>query len=281
MKTKILSAVLTIAAIIPLRMSATPRSQETETLTIMSFNIRFGLAEDGKNSWKHRRTATISMIEDLAPDVIGMQEAFSFQINYISENFPDYGWVGKSRLDRKDAEHPVVFYNKRKIKLIDWGNFWLSDTPQHPSLGWDAAFERNATWLLLKDRKSGGKFFLVNTHLDHVGKTARQQGLEMLLATIGKMNTEDLPVVLTGDLNAEDCDPAIGVLCGKMLDARKTAKDSDDMGTYNGWGNSNTSIDYIWYSGFRRCIAYETVQKEYGNIEYISDHYPIKAVLEF
>ena len=229
MKTKILSAVLTIAAIIPLRMSATLRSQETETLTIMSFNIRFGLAEDGKNSWEHRRTATISMIEDLAPDVIGMQEAFSFQINYISENFPDYGWVGKSRLDRKDAEHPVVFYNKRKIKLIDWGNFWLSDTPQHPSLG----------------------------------------------------NTEDLPVVLTGDLNAEDCDPAIGVLCGKMLDARKTAKASDDLETYNGWGKSSASIDYIWYSGFRRCIEYKTVHKEYGNTEYISDHYPIKAVLEF
>ena len=272
---------LVFTTLVPLSASDMSRSSETDTLSVVSFNIRFGPAEDGGNSWKHRKTATLCMIEDLAPDLIGLQEAFSFQTDYISENFPDYGHVGTSRLGGKDAEHPVVFYDKRKIELLDWGNFWLSDTPEKPSVGWDAAFERNATWLLLKKKWSGKRFFLVNTHLDHVGKAARQKGLEMILSKIREMNTEGLPVVLTGDLNAEPHDPAIGVLCGKMLDARKTALSSDSQATYNGWGNSATSIDYIWYSGFRKCVEYRTVQKGYDNVRYISDHYPIKAVLVF
>lgn len=213
MKTKIISAVLATAAAVGLPSPVHSKDNAgNETLTVISFNIRFGLAEDGENAWVHRKEATIDMIEKNSPDIIGMQEAFSFQIDYIADNCPGYGWVGKSRLDDKDAEHPVVFYDKRRFQLIDWGNFWLSDTPDRPSLGWDAAFERNVTWLVLKDRKSA---------------------------------------VIT-----------------------------DDFTTYNGWGNASESIDYIWYTGFTGCKEYKTVREQFGNIRYISDHYPIKAVLK-
>ena len=281
MRILISAALLSITSFIALVSPAKCNNRGNGSLTVISFNIRFGTADDGENSWEYRKTATLEMLDALSPDIIGLQEAFSFQIEYISENYPAYGWVGKSRLGEKDAEHPAVFYNRHRFKLIKWGKFWLSDTPQCPSLGWDAAFERNATWLLLKDRKSGERFFCINTHLDHVGKTARLRGLEAILFSIREMNTEGLPVVLTGDLNAEACDPAIGTLCGKMLDTRLTALDTDSLATYNGWGKSRSSIDYIWYSGFKGCTEYRTIQEQYGDAEYISDHYPIKAVFVF
>lgn len=281
MKKALLYTLLMAAATLSHPSVAKSGDKNKQPVTVISFNIRFGLADDGENSWEHRKEATINMLDEYSPDIIGMQEAYSFQIEYIKENCPGYECVGKSRLDTRDAEHPVVFYDKRRFQLIDWGNFWLSDTPDRPSLGWDAAFERNATWLLMKDRKSRKKLFVVNTHLDHVGSTARKKGLEMILSEIRKLNKEGLPVILTGDLNAQETDPALGVLCGRMLDARKSAVTTDDFTTYNGWGNASESIDYIWYTGFTGCKEYKTVREQFGNVRYISDHYPIKAVLKF
>lgn len=248
----------------------------------MSYNIRYGSAEDGPNSWDIRKPATVSMIKDQAPDVMGVQEAFSFQIEYITENCPDYGFVGISRLDPKDAETPAIFYDRTSVELLDWGNFWLSETPDRVSFGWDAACERNATWALMRHRKSGREFYFVNTHLDHVGKTARAEGLKTVLAKIGEMNGKGLPVVLTGDFNTSADDPSLDVLDGKMHDARYSASGSTDaLNTYNGWGNSSTAIDYIFFDGFRKCMAYKTIQKEYDGVEFISDHYPIRAELKF
>lgn len=253
-----------------------------KSLTVMSYNIRYGSAEDGPNSWDIRKPATVSMIKDQAPDVMGVQEAFSFQIEYITENCPDYGFVGISRLDPKDAETPAIFYDRTSVELLDWGNFWLSETPDRVSFGWDAACERNATWALMRHRKTGKKFYFVNTHLDHVGKTARAEGLKTVLAKIGEMNGKGLPVVLTGDFNTSADDPSLDVLDGKMHDARYSASGSTDaLNTYNGWGNSSTAIDYIFFDGFRKCMAYKTIQKEYDGVEFISDHYPIRAELKF
>ena len=282
MMKKVLAFVLAIFPTLFFSVSEAKPHSGNKSLTVMSYNIRYGSAEDGPNSWDIRKPATISMIKDQAPDVMGVQEAFSFQIAYILEKCPDYGCVGISRLDPKDAEHPAVFYDKTTVELLDWGNFWLSETPDRVSFGWDAACERNATWALMRHRKSGREFYFVNTHLDHVGETARAEGLKMVLARIGEMNGKGLPVVLTGDFNTTADDPALDVLDGKMLDARYSAvKSSDALTTYNGWGNSSTAIDYIFFNGFRRCLTYKTIQKQYDNAEFISDHYPIKAVLTF
>lgn len=278
---RIFIAFVSMITILPV-MATGKTSRETKSFTVMSYNIRYGTASDGDNSWENRRHATISMLEDHAPDILGVQEAFSFQISYMLDNLKEYGCVGASRLgEETDAEHPAVFYNKNKIKLIEWGNFWLSGTPDRPSLGWDAACERNVTWLLVRDRKSGKKFFFVNTHLDHVGKEARKAGLEMILTNIGQMNPEQLPVVLTGDFNMDASDPAMKALDGRMSDARKAAEATDCLNTYNGWGNGRTAIDFIFFSGFRHCKEYRTIQDKYDGIKYISDHYPIKAILSF
>lgn len=282
MMKKVIAFVLAIFPALFFSVSEAKPHSGNKSLTVMSYNIRYGSAEDGPNSWDIRKPATVSMIKDQAPDVMGVQEAFSFQIEYITENCPDYGFVGISRLDPKDAETPAIFYDRTSVELLDWGNFWLSETPDRVSFGWDAACERNATWALMRHRKSGREFYFVNTHLDHVGKTARAEGLEMVTETIASMNTEGLPVILTGDFNALADDPAIKALEGRMLNARYAAKESSDAyGTYNGWGGSNTAIDYIFFTGFRKCTVYETVRKQYDGVEYISDHYPVKAVLVF
>lgn len=132
---------------------------------------------------------------------------------------------------------------------------------------------------LVRDKKSGRKFFFVNTHLDHVGKTARKESLEMILSRIEEMNPEELPVVLAGDFNMREDDPAMDALDGKMSDARRAAESTDDLHTYNGWGDSRNAIDFIFFSGFKVCTEYRTIQDSYDGISYISDHYPIKATL--
>ena len=155
-----------LAVIAPLAVNA--------QVNIMSFNIRYGTAPDGTNSWRYRAGAVLKMIEDQAPDVIGMQEALNEQVRFLDEFTNGYDWVGVGRDDgRKDGEYMAIFYNKKRISLLKWGTFWLSETPDKPSLGWDAACRRTATWAFMKDKKTGRKFLMVNTHLDHVGEQAR------------------------------------------------------------------------------------------------------------
>ena len=251
-------------------------------ITVMSYNIRTGGAQDGTNSWQFRYPATALMIEDQKPDVFGVQEAMPYQLLFIDESCRDYDYVGVGREDgRKKGEHVAVFYNKKTMSLLKWGTFWLSETPDEPTKGWDAACKRSTTWALLKSKDSGRKFYFINTHLDHKGKTARAEGLALILTKMSEINKDGLPVVLVGDFNAEVTDPAIAVLDGTMKNARKIAADTDSAGTFNGWGKSSSIIDHIFYSGFSSCTEYETVTKPYAERKFISDHYPVKAVLVF
>ena len=143
-----------------------------------------------------------------------------------------------------------IFYNKKTVKLIKWGTYWLSETPDKPSMGWDAACKRTATWALMQHKASGKKFYYVNTHLDHVGKEARQKGLELIVERIASMNPEGYP---------------------------------DEGITYNAWGKTENAavIDHIYFSGFSSCPVFEVVTKPYMERKFISDHFPVRAVLVF
>ena len=253
-----------------------------DTLSVISFNIRMGEGKDGTNSWQFRCPATIYMLRDKQPDIFGLQEAYDYQVLFIRENMLDYKSVGVGREDGKhEGEHMSIFYNKKKISLLKWGTFWLSETPEKPSMGWDAACFRTATWALMKDKRSGHKFYYVNTHLDHVGKTAQKEGLALIVERIREINPEGFPMVLTGDFNVESNDPVLTDLNKMMKDARVTAERTDSLNSFNGWGKSSSIIDYIYYSGFSSCPKFETVQKKYGDFPFISDHYPVRAVLIF
>ena len=253
---------------------------ETTRLSVISYNIRQGVADDGDNSWEKRRPATLDMLEDKRPDIFGVQEAFDFQIEYITSNLPEYKSIGVGRDNGKDeGEHMSIFYNTEVIKLIEWGTFWLSETPEQPSMGWDAACRRTATWALIE--KAGHRFYYVNTHLDHVGKEAQKNGLALIVDRIDDINPDGFPMILTGDFNVTPDDPVLDDLETMMLNARDNAGKTDGLGTFNGWGNSDSIIDYIWYSGFSSCDEFETIRQQYGDVPYISDHYPVRAVLTF
>ena len=273
-----------LAALVAFPQFAAAQKNESEGLKVMSYNIRYGSAEDGTNSWKYRWPATVEMLNEVKPDVFGVQEALDFQVEFVSEMVRDYKGYGVGREDGKhDGEHMAIFWNKKTVKMMKSGTFWLSETPEKPSMGWDAACYRTATWALMKDKKTGKKFYFVNTHLDHEGEEAQKNGLKLIVDRIASINPEGYPMVLTGDFNITPDNPGLVDLDKIMTSTRKIAKKTDSKGTFNGWRKDRPGpvIDYIYVSGFSEVSEYETITKEFAKKPFISDHYPIMSVLKF
>lgn len=282
---KLISIIIAAALLIPAAVQAKKNgSEETPELKVMSYNVRMGVAKDGTNSWQHRCPATIEMLNAQKPDVFGVQEAFDFQIAFIEEFANDYKSVGVGRDDGKTkGEYMSIFWNKKRVKLLKWGTFWLSETPDVPSKGWDAHCRRTATWALMKDKKTGKKFYFVNTHLDHKGTQAQANGLKLIVDRIDSINPEGYPMVLTGDFNIKPNNPALVDLDSRMQSTRKIAAKTDNHNTFNGWSTAKTDavIDYIYVSGFSACPEYKTVIEKYADKPFVSDHYPVYARLIF
>lgn len=267
-------------------------------IRVMSYNVRYGQAKDGSNSWEYRCVATPAMLYDIRPVVFGTQEALTEQIEYIVTKCPCYKAVGVGRDDGADGgEHMSVFYNTDSLKLLKWGNYWLSETPDRPSKGWDAACRRTATWTLLEQKSTGKRFYFVNTHLDHIGREARVKGIRLVYDKIQAMNKEGYPMVLTGDFNIRPDDECLTDINTLMKPARFFAEDADKRGSFNGFGKFGESksapkldgapqkdllpIDYIYYCGFSKCTKFRVVTQTYAEVPYISDHYPVWADIEF
>ncbi|MBO4595498.1 MAG: endonuclease/exonuclease/phosphatase family protein [Bacteroidales bacterium] len=249
-------------------------------IKVMSFNVRNSSAQDGDNAWEMRRSATPAMIADQNPDVFGVQEALPDQEAYILEQCPKYKCYGIGRNDGIEGERMDVFYNTERIELVEKGTWWLSETPDVPSTGWDAKYPRTATWALLKDLKFGKEFYLVNTHLDHKGAQARRNGLAMVVDKIREMNP-DVPLILMGDFNVEPGDSCLVDVDRLLLSARVCAKHSDDTPSFNGFRGPEKTIDYIYFSGFKGADDFAVVKKEYDGKPFISDHYPIVTTLKY
>lgn len=254
-----------------------------DTLKVMSYNVRNSKAKDGENAWEERKAATPAMLDAVNPDIFGVQEAYPNQVSWITENCSRYVSFGVGREDGVDqGEHMSIFYNSEAIEMIEGGTYWLSETPDTVSKGWDAACKRTATWALLRDKDSDRKFYFVNTHLDHKGIEARRKGLALIVDKIGEMNAEGLPMVLTGDFNVEPADSALIELNQIMKSARVEAKNSDERASFNGFGLlDQTVIDYIYYSGFAECTDFKVICDSFAGKPYVSDHYPIVSTLVY
>ena len=269
------------AALLPLTLGAA-KPKGPAQISVISYNIRMGEADDGTNSWQYRYPTSAMMIDDQRPDIFGLQEAYDYQVKYLKEYVKGYKCVGVGREDGKhEGEHMSIFYNTSTVKLVKWGTFWLSETPEVPSMGWDAACKRTATWALLRHKASGKLFYYVNTHLDHVGEEAQRKGLELIVDRIAQINPEGYPMVLTGDFNVTPDNPVLSGLDARMRSARRDAVKTDGRGTYHGWGKTSSVIDHIYFSGFSSCPVFEVVTKAYDNRNFISDHYPVRALLVF
>lgn len=280
---KIFTPILCAAVLLSsMTFEAAAKKSSQDEVKVISYNIRVINSKDGENEWKYRAAASDAMIKDYAPDIFGLQEAMPGHLEYLNKALPKYASIGVGREDGvSKGEHMSIYYNTKTIRLEKWGTYWLSETPDVPSKGWDAACKRTATWALLTVKSTGKQFYYVNTHLDHRGAVAQQKGLDLIVSRIAEMNPEGLPMILTGDFNVETDSPVLAELNTRMLDARKTAEKTDSRATFNGWGSRAIVIDFIYYSGFSSCPEYETIVRQYEGVPYISDHYPIMARLKF
>lgn len=256
-------------------------SQGPDTVQVMSYNIRLSLVDDGENHWNIRKPASIIMIDSLKPDVLGVQESVKEQVDYLVEHLPAYARVGVAREDGDSiGEFSAIFYLKDKYEVMQNGTFWLSETPDVPSFGWDAAHMRIVTWGKFRNRKTGRTFFAFNTHFDHRGEVARRESAHLLVQKIGELTLGAPVVFVTGDFNAEVSDPLFEPVKAHFLDARKEAPVTDTLSTYNGWGTYDRApIDHIFYRG-AQALSYRTVTDHFG-VPYVSDHYPVLAVFEY
>ncbi len=253
----------------------------------MTYNIRLELASDGANSWPNRRAAVASMIRYYAPDLVGLQEVLPQQRSAITADLPDYTFVGAPRDDGKvKGEASPIGFRHARYKLLASGTFWLSPTPNVPSKGWDAAFPRVATWARLTDR-AGLRLLVVNTHLDHIGQTARLEGARLIRRWIASHRARGEAVVLMGDFNSPVGDPAYGAIVapgvGALRDTLAITRTPHfgPAGTFNAFKideAQDSPIDHIFVSGGIAVLRHATLtQHDAGRLP--SDHYPVLADL--
>lgn len=263
-----------------------------EPLTIMSFNLRYGTAEDGENSWPNRRELVFDVIARHSPDIIGMQEALRFQLDELAEALPQYSEIGVGRDDGRQAgEYAAILYRRSRFDVEEQSTFWFSDTQEAPgSVGWGARLPRICTWARLVDRRSNRSSYVYNVHFDHESQESRQKSAALLTARIAARATAH-PVIVTGDFNAGEDNPAMEYLTGKTTPPSPTGlrdtfrvlyPDSSVVGTFNGFeGRTKSSkIDAVLVSAGWRVEA-AAIVRDSRDGRYPSDHYPVTARIVF
>lgn len=249
-------------------------------MKVMSFNIFCAGNDD--YAWEKRISLVTRAIKNAAPDIFGVQEAHIGWMKALKEKLPSYASVGVWRDNgKKKGEFAAVFYKEKKYNNLEEGHFWLSETPNKPGLGWDADCIRICTWVKLEEKESGKRFLFMNTHLDHIGTLAMQNGAALIAEKASEI-AAGLPVILTGDFNVTPGSaPYETILQGGFTDARILAKCTDCGNTYHGYtGTDGVSlIDYIFVKGD---IAVSRVYTDRKQIKgrFPSDHYPVVAALE-
>ena len=262
-------------------------ANEPLPLRVMTFNIRYDNPGDSLNSWQYRKDVAAKTIEEYDVDLLGTQEVLANQLNDLQERLPQYAAIGVGRADGKEAgEYSAIFYKKDKFEEERSGWFWLSETPEVAgSKGWDGACERIATWAVLKEKRTGKRLFFINTHLDHVGKVARREGVKLLLER-AQAESNGLPAIITGDFNASPESEVIQhVLAGgTFFDTRLLAPSVPEIsGTFHGFGGIPVErrkiIDYVFVTGNIAVNAYTVVPEKREGV-YLSDHQPVFVNME-
>lgn len=262
--------------------TAQQQGMTTDSIDLMCFNIRYANIHDGVHSWENRKEAITRMLRDQKPAILGIQEGLSNQVSYLDSVLGDYSYVGVGRDDGAyEGEYAAIFYDTVRFATTASGNFWLSETPERASIGWDAACIRIASWVKLRDKSSGSELLCINTHFDHIGNKARLNSGKMLIDSIRSM-ANDISTVVMGDFNSTLDDEALVTMTesGFIQDARSIAKHAIDSVNYTFIGFENNPhdrclIDHI----FVRNVGvgdYSIITDSYG-IDQLSDHLPIKV----
>ena len=263
--------------------AAAPR----EPMTVMTFNIRYGTAKDGENEWSARRDMLFDVLRSTTPDLIGLQEALDFQIDEIVAAVPGYAVVGVGRDDGGEkGEYSAILFRKDRFHVAEAGTFWFSDTPGIPgSKSWGNQITRICTWGRFVDRDGRGLYHF-NLHLDHQSQASRERSTALLRGRIDTRGVPD-PVIVTGDFNAGEANPAVAALtvpagggAPAFLDTfRVLHAAAKDAGTFSGFKfgtGGPEKIDYVLVQPGTEVLSAEIVRYSRNN-RYPSDHFPVTA----
>ena len=253
--------------------------------SVMSYNIRYDNLHDKNNSWENRKDGIVNLLNYYHPDLFGIQEGLYYQLQFIDKNLVDYSFVGVGRENGdKNGEFSAVFYDTTKFSLVTTSTFWLSETSDTVSVGWDAMLERICTYGLFENLKTKNRIWVFNTHFDHIGEKAREKSAELILSKTDELNSTDLPVIVMGDLNSYPDSKPIQIFKSRLSDALEISVKPiyGPTGTFNGF-NSNemveSRIDYVFTSKLSvlSCIH---IDDRLNNNSFVSDHLPVFVTVE-
>ena len=257
-----------------------------QSYTVMTFNLRYNNPSDGNQQWDKRKEFTLDIIKDHQCDLLGIQEGLLDQVRYLDMALPDYNREGIGRTDGIDkGEFAAIYYKADKFNKIEGGTFWLSEDPDKPTMGWDAAVIRICTWVKLQDKATGKKILFMNTHFDHIGETARLESAKLIIQKSKLLSKDGYSVIITGDFNSTSETEPIKELLRDFNDSRSacSSKPEGPEGTFQDFGRSTEPlerIDFIFLEkGKWQVTNYSTDDRKKGEL-FSSDHYPVVAKIK-
>lgn len=253
-------------------------------LTAMTYNIRYASPNDGDNTWDKRRDELGQLVQYYRPAVMGTQEGLHHQLLDMDARLPQYARIGVGRADGKTGgEYAAIYYDTTRLTALTSATFWLSESQDTASVGWDAAMERVATYGLFYDHAQHRHLWVMNAHFDHIGVIARTQSARLLLEKLAAVNTLHFPVIVMGDFNSEPDTEAIRWLDAQLDDALAISPQPlyGPIGTFTGFDKAlvpDRRIDYIFTKGFG-VQRYRHIDDRRRDGFFVSDHLPVVAEL--
>lgn len=261
---------------------------QAQDMKIASYNLRYDNKNDSLkgNGWAERSPAVIALIRFHNFDIFGTQEGLKNQLDDISNALPQYARYGRGRDDGIDkGEHSAIFYKKDEFTLLSKGDFWLSQTPEKPSLGWDATCcNRICSWVQLQHKQSGKKFYFFNVHYDHQGVVARKESSKLILGRIKSIAGKS-PVIFTGDFNGSPSTEWYQTIAnsGMLKDTYNEVKfpyaNNSSFNSFSYEGKSNIIIDHVFVSDQFKVIKWGLLTDTYHG-KFPSDHFPVLVELK-
>jgi len=258
-------------------------SDYNKKINIMTYNVRLDTETDSINKWDNRKEGIVSIIKEEDIHILGIQEALPNQIEYLSQQLKNYDYIGEGRDGGSNGEYSAIYFKSDNVVLEQEETFWLSETPEIPSIGWDAAIKRIVTLGVFKIKNLEKKLIVYNTHFDHVGKVAREKSASIILNHITKNNYQDKPTVVMGDFNANPDESPIKLLSEQLQDSFKVLPVKDPIGTFSGFDLCSkllNRIDYIFTKKIN-IIDYKHIDKKLPSGLWPSDHLPILISISF